>query len=145
MGNRLAASISRWRTARRMTLAAIVLAGGMATVCAATYRLAAVHGCHAHQVTRTGYTYPGIGVELEQRGDEFIVRRVFPGTPADGKLFPHARLISAEGETPETMAGWTSLIRGEPGTEVELEVAYGCGAQKTLTLQRDVIHLRYRH
>lgn len=143
MANPLVASISRWRTARRMTLAAIVLAGGMATVCAATYRLAAVNGCHARQVTQTGYTYPGIGVELEQRGDEFIVRRVFPNTPADGKLFPNARLISADGEAPETMAGWTSIIRGEPGTEVELEVSYGCGGAQDVTLERDVIHLRY--
>jgi C-terminal processing protease CtpA/Prc len=143
MGKRLAASIARWRTARRMTLAAIVLAGGMATVGAATYRLATVNGCQARQITQTGYTYPGIGVELEQHGDEFIVRRVFPNTPADGKLFPNARLVAADGQSPETMAGWTSVIRGQPGTEVELEVAYGCGGPQHLTLQRDIIHLRY--
>ena len=144
MANRLAASISRWRTARRMTLAAIVLAGGMATVCAATYRLATVHGCHTqHEVTTTGYTYPGIGVELEQRGDQFVVRRVFPDTPADGKVFPGARLVSADGHSPETMAGWTSVIRGEAGTEVDITVAYGCGGQQEVSIERDLIHIRY--
>jgi C-terminal processing protease CtpA/Prc len=41
------------------------------------------------------------------------------------------------------MAGWTSIIRGEPGTEVELEVSYGCSGAQEVTLERDVIHLRY--
>jgi hypothetical protein len=143
MGNRLVASIARWRTARRMTLASIVLAGGMATVLAASWRLAELQGCPGQYARQTGYTYPGIGVELEQRGDEFIVRRVFPHTPADGVIFPNARLISAEGEAPETMSGWTSLIRGEVGTEVEIDVAYGCGSTQTVTLERALIHLEY--
>jgi C-terminal processing protease CtpA/Prc len=80
-------------------------------------------------------------VELEQRGDEFIVRRVFPHTPADGVIFPNAQLIAADGESPQTMSGWTSLIRGEVGTDVEIEVAYGCGGRQTVTIERALIHL----
>lgn len=125
-----------------MTLAAIVLAGGMATVCAATYRLAEVNGVARHYVT-TGYTYPGIGVELEQRGSQFVVRRVFPDTPADGNIYPGARLVSADGEAPVTMAGWTAVIRGDVGTTVDINVAYGCGGQQQVTLERGLIHINY--
>jgi C-terminal processing protease CtpA/Prc len=125
-----------------MTLASIVLAGGMATAFAATWRLSEVRGCHARNATAVGYTYSGIGVELEEREDEYVVRRVFPGTPADGQVFPGARLLSADGESPDSMAGWTSLIRGEAGTPVDIEVAYGCGGQQTVTLVRDIVHIR---
>lgn len=136
-----ASSIRRWRMARRLTLSAIVMAGVMATAATATYRLAAVH-CPGHQQARE-YTYPGIGVEIEHRGDDFVVRRVFPNTPADGKVLPGAVLISADGERPETVQGWTTVIRGEPGSDVEIEVAYPCSGHETVTIERDVIHIEY--
>ncbi len=142
MSNETAASLGRWRVARRLTLTAIVLSGAMATAAAATY-VVPNGGCpHARKAT-TGYTYPGIGVELEQRGEHFVVRRVFDGTPADGQVFEGAVLISADGQSPDTMSGWTSIIRGPEGTEVELELAYHCRGHETVTLERDLIHLDY--
>jgi C-terminal processing protease CtpA/Prc len=126
-----------------MTLAAIVLTGAVATAGAATWRLMG-QGCRDRvHAPLTGFTYSGIGVELEQRGEQFVVHRVFLDTPADGAIYPGARLVAAEGQTPETMEGWTTLIRGEPGTEVNIDVAYGCGGQQTLTLERALIHVRY--
>ena len=111
---------------------------------AATYQFSSSRGCHnAAPVVTTGYTYPGIGVELEQRDDQFVVRRVFKNGPADGKVFPGAVLITADGQRPTSMVGWVGLIRGEAGTPVELEVAYHCRGHEKVTLHRDLINLHY--
>ena len=142
------ATVRTWRTARRLTLGAIVLTGSLATAAAATYQLSTPqHRCphaDAHTVT-TGYTYAGIGVELEQRGHHFIVKRVFKDTPAEGLLRPGAVLLSADGKTADDMRGWTGLIRGDEGTEVEIEVAYSrCGRDReTVTIERDLVHVQY--
>jgi len=141
------ASVRSWRTARRLTLGAIVLTGTVATAAAATFQFSSTHRCpHADRhVVTTGYTYAGIGVELEKRGEHFVVRRVFEGAPAEGQLRPGAVLLSANGETADTMGGWTSLIRGDEGTQVDIEVAYSrCGrGHETITLERDLIHVDY--
>ncbi len=136
-------TLARWRTARRVTLAAIVVAGTMATAVAVTHRLAD-GGCHGkrHQ-QKADYTYSGIGVSLTQDGDKFVVRQVFPGTPADGKIHPGAVLLSVDGEKPDTMDGWSAQIRGEAGSEVELEVAYPCSGQETVELERAVVRVHY--
>lgn len=136
--------LARWRTARRITLAAIVVAGTMATATAVTHRIGQAGPCHGkRQQQHADLTYSGIGVSLTVDGDEFVVRHVFPGTPAAGKLHPGAVLISVDGESPETMEGWSELIRGEAGTEVELEVAYPCSGRETVELERAIIHLNY--
>jgi C-terminal processing protease CtpA/Prc len=134
--------IHRWRIARRVTLGAIVIAGTMATASVVVQRMAMVdHGCRGAQ--DSSYTYSGIGVELEKKGDEFVVRRVFEGSPADGKLFPGASLISVDGETPRHIRQWTNSIRGERGTSVELEVEYPCSGRETVTLERDIVRVHY--
>jgi C-terminal processing protease CtpA/Prc len=135
--------LQRWRIARRVTLGAIVIAGTMATATVVVQRMVMDHPCSRGQHGEGYYTYSGIGVELEQEGDEFVVRRVFPGSPADGKLFPGAELVSVDGETPEHMQQWTNEIRGEQGTSVELEVEYPCSGRKTVTLERDIVRVRY--
>jgi len=140
-------ALHRWRIARRITLGAIVIAGTMATAAAVTQRVAE-HPCGGHARVNT-YSYSGIGVELHQEGDQFVVSRVFPNTPAHGKLKRGAILLSVDGEQPEDMAGWTELIRGEQGSSVEIEVAYPCTGEgaghHTVTLERELIELDQRH
>lgn len=137
-------ALHRWRIARRVTLGAIVIAGTMATAAVVVTRVALDHPCTRGDYEQGFYTYSGIGVELEQRGDEFVVRRVFPGSPADGKLFPNASLVSVNGESPRHMQAWTNEIRGERGTSVTLEVEYPCnGDRETVTLERDIVRVRY--
>lgn len=136
-------ALHRWRTARRITLGAIVVAGTMATAAAVAKRVAE-HPCHAH-ANLDGYSYSGIGVELTRDGEDFVVARVFPDTPADGKLRPGAILLSVDGERPSNMQGWTRRIRGEQGTDVELEVAYPCTGHETVTLERELVVLTERH
>lgn len=138
-------ALARWRTARRITLGAIVVAGTMSTAAAVAQRVAH-HPCQAHARAQfqSHYTYSGIGVELAQDGDDFVVARVFPGTPADGKLFPGAVLMSVDGDSPRHMQQWTNRIRGEQGTTVEIEVVYPCSSRhKTVELERDVVRVEY--
>ncbi len=138
--------LARWRTARRITLGAIVVAGTMATAAAVAHRVADSPCSRAHaRINKVDhqYTYSGIGVELTREGDEYVVHRVFEGTPADGKLFPGAVLLSVDGERPDSIEGWTDMIRGEEGTEVELEVAYPCSGHETVELERAQINIRY--
>ncbi|MFV8750671.1 PDZ domain-containing protein [Nannocystaceae bacterium ST9] len=136
--------LARWRTARRITLAAIVIAGTMATAAAVAQRIGegGCHGKRGHH-KNADYTYSGIGVSLTVDGDDFVVRHVFPGTPADGKIHPGAVLLSVDGETPDTMDGWSERIRGEAGTDVELELAYPCSGHETVELERAIIHVNY--
>jgi C-terminal processing protease CtpA/Prc len=123
-------------------LGAIVLAGAVATS-TAVIRQTAYSGCHGHRVDRA-YTYSGIGVVIERDADEgATVKRVLPGSPADGRLHAGARLLSVDGEVPADVEGWASAIRGAPGTTVELEVAYPCGGHKTIEIGRDVIRMDY--
>lgn len=134
-------TVTRWRTARRAVLGAIVLAGAVATS-TAVVRQAAFSGCHAHRVDRA-YTYSGIGVVIERDDEGVTVKRVLPGSPADGLLHAGAHLVAVDGETPSDVEGWASAIRGAPGTTVELEVAYPCGGHKTIEIGRDVIRMDY--
>jgi C-terminal processing protease CtpA/Prc len=137
-------AIARWRTARRITLGAILVAGTMSTAAAVTLRMAQ-HPCGSrhHAPAHNYYTYSGIGVELTQDGNDFVVARVFPGSPADGVLYPGAVLLSVDGEEPRSMQEWTSKIRGEQGTSIELEVVYPCSGQQTLELERGIVRVRY--
>ncbi len=136
--------LARWRTARRITLASIVIAGTMATASVVAHRIGE-GGCHGkHRQQRADYTYSGIGLSLTHDGNEFVVQHVFTGTPAAGKIHPGAVLLSVDGVKPETMEGWTDRIRGEAGSDVELEVAYPCSGTETVELERAVIHVNYR-
>ena len=138
-------ALYRWRTARRITLGAIVVAGTMATAAAVANRVAD-HPCSSgHHYYAGTYSYSGIGVELTQNGDEFVVVRVFPNTPAAGKLLAGAVLLSVDGERPADMQQWTARIRGKQGTKVELEVAYPCSGHETVVLERGIVRLDSRY
>lgn len=135
-------AIARWRTARRITLGAIVIAGTMSTAAAVTQRMAH-HPCSQARVHHQEYSYSGIGVELTQDGRDFVVARVFPGSPSDGVLYPGAVLLSVDGEKPHSMQQWTRRIRGEQGSTVELEVMYPCSGKQTIEIERDIVRVRY--
>lgn len=135
-------ALARWRTARRIALGAIVIAGTMSTAAAVAHRVAD-HPCNGAHARTNIETFSGIGVELTRDGDDFVVARVFPGTPADGKLFAGAVLLSVDGESPRHMRQWANMIRGEQGTSVELEVAYPCSGPDTVVIERDLIRVRY--
>ena len=135
-------SLDRWRTARRVVLGSIVLAGSVATSATVLVRMAA-HDCAAYQQADRSFTYSGIGVVIEREDRQVVVRRVLPGTPAENQLYRGARLLSVNGYTPPTVEGWAKAIRGAPGSEVELEIDYPCGGKKTVHITRDVIRMAY--
>lgn len=139
-------SLARWRTARRVVLGSILMAGSVVTSAAVMYRMG-THPCTAaaayEQPVERAYTYSGVGVVIERQGHDVVVRRVLPGSPAEDRLFPGARLISVDGEQPATLGGWAEAIRGAPGTAVEVEIAYPCGGHQMVTLGRDVIRMAY--
>lgn len=141
MRDSLLTSLTRWRTARRAVLGAIVVAGAVATS-TAVIRSVALHDCHGGAVDRA-YTYSGIGVVIERGEDAVLVKQVLPGSPAEGVLHAGARLVSVDGEVPATVDAWASAIRGAPGTSVELEVGYPCGGHKTVVIARDIVRMRY--
>lgn len=136
-------ALARWRTARRAVLGAIVLAGSVVTSAAVMYRMGSSDcGAH-HRTVDRAYTYSGIGVVIERHQGDVVVRRVLRGSPATGKLHPGARLVSVDGENPETIEGWAEAIRGEPGTTVELEVRYPCGGEREVEITRDIVRMAY--
>lgn len=140
----LASSISRWKTARKIILGSIVLAGTMATSAALLQRYAGVD-CKAarqHRVAERGYTYSGIGAVIQQRGDTVVVRSVLPGAPADGVLKEGMHLISVDGVYPVSVEDWAATLRGPAGTSVTIEVAHRCGGHKFVTLERKLIHVQ---
>ena len=136
----LVTSISRWRTARRVILGSIVLAGAMATSAAVMYRFGGTN-CRAtqHRVVDNVYKYSGIGAVIQGRGDAVIVRNVIAGAPADGVIREGARLISVDGTYPNSVEEWVSVLRGPEGTSVTIEVAYRCSGHKFVTLERQTI------
>lgn len=136
----LATSVSRWRTARKIILGSIILAGSMATSAALLQRYGGAD-CKAHRVAERGYTYSGIGAVIQQRGDSVIVRSVLPGAPADGVLKEGMHLISVDGVYPVSVEDWAATLRGPAGTSVTIEVAHRCGGHKFVTLERKLIHV----
>lgn len=135
-------TLNRWRTARRAVLGSIVLAGSVVTSAAVMYRMAA-RDCSAYQQVDRAYTYSGIGVVIERERDRVVVRRVLDGAPAQGVLYPGARLITVDGDVPESLEEWADAIRGAPGTDVDIEVAYPCGGHKVVSLERAVVRMHY--
>jgi len=139
----LSNSIGRWRTARRVILGSIVLAGAMATSAAVMYRVGGNECRSAHRapVVDNSYSYSGIGAVIQGRGDHVIVRSVLPGAPADGAIREGARLISVDGTYPDSVEGWASALKGPEGTSVNIEIAYRCGGHSFVNLERKMIRV----
>ncbi|PCC70283.1 hypothetical protein SAMN02745121_03388 [Nannocystis exedens] len=140
----LATSISRWRTARKIILGSIILAGSMATSAALLQRYAGTN-CKAQRavaVAERGYTYSGIGAVIQQRGEFVVVRDVLPGAPADGVLREGMHLVSVDGMYPVSVEDWAAALRGPAGTSVTIEVATRCSGHKFVTLERQLIRVQ---
>ena len=139
----LVTSLGRWRTARRVILGSIVLAGAMATSAAVMYRFGGNECRSAHRAIAVdnSYSYSGIGAVIQGRDDHVIVRSVLPGAPADGEIREGARLISVDGTYPDSVEGWASALKGPEGTSVNIEIAYRCGGHKFVTLERKMIRV----
>jgi len=78
-----------------------------------------------HLEEETEGRYGGIGAVLESRQGKVVIQSVIPGSPADLEGLKAGDVIVAVGG--EKLAGMTldqavKLIRGEPGTEVELSI-----------------------
>jgi carboxyl-terminal processing protease len=87
--------------------------------------------------------YSGIGAALEKKNGALVITRVFEGSPAaEAGLGPGDAIVSVDGESTADVAIETSIshIKGEAGTEVELEVRKkGDEATELLTLTRRTI------
>ena len=134
-------SIARWRATRQAVLGAIVFAGCLATSAALVGRMACPERSVAHIRNQTE-SYSGVGIEIAFARDSVRIRRVFEGSPADGKLLPGMHIVAVDGVRPDSPEGWVTAIRGEPGSSVTLEVARRCHGHEKITLIRDVIHVR---
>ena len=87
--------------------------------------------------------YSGIGAALEKKNGGLVITRVFDGSPAaQAGLEPGDAIISVGGESTADVAIETSVgrIKGEAGTEVELEVRKkGDRATELVTVTRRTI------
>ncbi|HEY7327471.1 MAG TPA: S41 family peptidase [Gemmataceae bacterium] len=66
-----------------------------------------------------------IGVDLEAIDEQLVIRRVYPGSPAEkADLKPHDRIVSIEGQSTLDLSveRAAELLRGRSGTIVKLEV-----------------------
>lgn len=136
--------IAGWQLARHLTLGTLIAAGAMVMGLEVAERWCQSQP-HAVITQRDGarvHTYAGVGVELETIGKEQYVRRVFADSPAQGKIFPGARLESVDGMRPGCSRGWASMIRGPIGSQVNLELSYD-GRRHKVSLERDLIMVRY--
>ncbi|WAS93308.1 PDZ domain-containing protein [Nannocystis punicea] len=138
----LSTSISRWRTARKIILGSIILAGSMATSAALLQRYAGTNCKAQRTVAERGYTYSGIGAVIQQRGEFVVVRDVLPGAPADGVLREGMHLVSVDGMYPVSVEDWAAALRGPAGTSVTIEVATRCSGHKFVTLDRQLIRVQ---
>lgn len=83
--------------------------------------------------------YQGVGAVLSQSGDGLRVVRAFPGTPAaNAGLGPDAVIVAIDGISAAELdlREAVELIRGEAGSDVELEVRRGNGQPELVTVQR---------
>ncbi len=81
-------------------------------------------------------TYAGVGMELQETPEGLFVVRVFEGTPADeGGVRAGDRILGVNGDdvTEQPIEAVVNQVRGEPGTDVELEFERGNDEVETIT------------
>ncbi len=87
--------------------------------------------------------YSGIGAALEKKNGVLLITRVFEGSPAAGAgLEAGDAIVSVDGQSTAPVAIETSIarIKGEAGTEVELEIRKdGQRSTRLMTLTRRTI------
>lgn len=84
-------------------------------------------------------TYSGVGMELQDSPEGLFIVRVFEDAPADrGGVRAGDRIVGVDGANVEDdpIEAVINRIRGEPGTEVELELAREDGDTYTTVLER---------
>lgn len=95
---------------------------------------------------QTSGEYGGVGMRIDSRDGWVTVIAPLPNTPADrAGLRAGDKIISIDGETAE---GWTtdravSVLRGEPGEPVDMEIArYGVDEPIPFRIVREEIHVK---
>ena len=134
-------SLNRWKAARRLTLGAILLAGSMAASASAVQQIAQKEAQQPRSACATT-VYSGIGVTIGSRGGSTYITQVNPQGPAQGVLRPGAVLIRADESRPATLVEWKGALTGQPGTSVEIEVAYPDRGHEIVTIERAVVRAR---
>ncbi|HEV3078649.1 MAG TPA: S41 family peptidase [Gemmataceae bacterium] len=85
----------------------------------------------------------GIGAELNITADGVFVSQVLPGSPAQqNDLLYGDRILRIDGKSGLALAeAAVELLRGEPGTTVEIEAQTGKKEPRVLKLKRQVVRL----
>lgn len=85
--------------------------------------------------------FGGVGLELDDRGGQPVVKGLMPGSPAwRAGLAPGDRIVAIDGAATRgaSLADAISRLRGRPGTNVLLSVAADAGADASAAAVRDV-------
>jgi len=88
--------------------------------------------------------YSGIGVDVQGRNGQIVVRAVINGSPADAAGINPQDVITAVDNVPvedERLQEAIDGLAGEPGTQVSLELRTADGERRTLTLQREYLQI----
>lgn len=86
----------------------------------------------------------GIGVELAKQGEDLLIKRVLPGTPAErAEIRDGEIIVSIDGKPAAGMSiqEAVSVILGEAGTQVALAVRNPSGNVRNLTIVRAAISI----
>jgi carboxyl-terminal processing protease len=89
-------------------------------------------------------TYSGVGLELLQRDEDFVVVRVFPDTPAaEAGLRPGDRIVAVDGKpvAGKAIEEVVAQVRGKEGTTVRITTVRGKGTPREETYTREEIHI----
>jgi len=88
--------------------------------------------------------YAGVGMLVEDQNGVTVVARVFPNTPAEqGGMMAGDRIVAVDGEMTR---GWplekvTGLLKGEPGTLVEVRFQRPGASDAMVKMTRAIIHI----
>ncbi|HAN30105.1 MAG TPA: hypothetical protein DCQ06_00775 [Myxococcales bacterium] len=92
------------------------------------------------------FAFQGIGATLAQRGDSVIIRALVPESPAAGSgLRIGDRIMGVDGQpiSSRSLSRVIEMIRGEPGTSVELSIERD-GGQTTIVINRGEVVMKGR-
>lgn len=91
-------------------------------------------------------SYTGVGMQIEQRGDEIFVVAPFPGSPAErAGIRPGDRIVAVDGVEVRGMSveAVAARVRGPEGAPVVLTIQRGDGPAFEVRVVRARIELRY--
>ncbi|MFC1606241.1 S41 family peptidase [Pseudomonadota bacterium] len=88
--------------------------------------------------------YSGVGIDVEIRGDQIVVRAVINGSPADeAGINPGDEISAIDGEPVASRSPQDAIdeLLGEPGTELVLEILPPGGEPRSITLEREYLQI----